>query len=439
MTERLIVKSRQIDSLRPYKRNARTHSKKQTKQLAVSIKAFGFNNPLLITRDGELIAGHCRWEAAKLAGLTEVPTIVIDDLNPEQRRAYVLADNKLALNAGWDTELLALELGELADLGLGELTGFSTTEIDIVLDDARAADAEREELAPEDAPVDLPDRAVTRPGDLWQLGRHVLLCGDAREAANLERVLLGDQVDAIFTDPPYNCKIDGHVSGLGKIKHREFAMASGEMTEDAFTSFLEVTLGNAAKRCKDGAIAFVCTDWRSMWPLLTAGRTAFTEHKQVCVWAKKNAGMGTFYRSQHEFVFVYKVGTAPHTNNFGLGDTGRYRTNVWNYAGMSSIGSDRDAELARHPTPKPVAMVADALRDVTRRGEVVLDPFAGGGSTLIAAEICGRAARLIEFDPLYCDVIIARFEQFTGKKAILMTSCKTFEDVAELRLRKDVA
>lgn len=439
MTERLRVKSRKIDSLRPCKRNARTHSKKQLKQLAASISEFGFNNPLLITGDGELIAGHGRWEAAKLAGLSEVPTIVIDDLTAEQRRAYVLADNKLALNAGWDVELLAFELGELADLGLSELAGFSIAEIDIVLDGARAADAARDELAPEDALVDLPAQAVTQLGDAWQLGRHVLLCGDARERADVERLTFGEEIDAIFTDPPYNCKIDGHVCGLGKVKHREFAMASGEMSDDAFKEFLEITLGNAAKQCKDGAIAFVCMDWRGMAHLLAAGRTAFTEHKQLCVWAKKNGGMGTFYRSQHELVFVYKVGTAPHTNTFGLGDTGRYRTNVWSYAGISSISGARDEEFSRHPTPKPVAMVADALRDVTRRGELVLDPFAGGGSTLIAAEICGRTARLMEFDPLYCDVIIARFEQYTGQKALLMTSNQTFEDVAELRLGRDVA
>ena len=297
-----------------------------------------------------------------------MPTIVIDDLTAEQRRAYILADNKLALNAGWDTEVLALELGELADLGLGELAGFSIAEIDLVLDGARAADAEREELAPEDAQVDLPEQAVTRAGDLWHLGRHVLLCGDARKAADLERATFGEDIDAIFTDPPYNCKIDGHVCGLGKVKHREFAMASGEMSENEFKAFLEVTLGNAAERCMD---------WRGIWPLPAAGRAAFTEHKQLCVWAKRNGGMGAFYRSQHELVFVYKVGTAPHINNFGLGDTGRYRTNVWSYARISSPSSDRDEEFARHPTAKPVAMVAEALRDVTRRGGACSRPVCG--------------------------------------------------------------
>lgn len=434
MPARLKVIYRKISTLRPYKGNARTHSKKQLKQLIKSINEFGFNSPLLISADLEIIAGHGRFEAAKAAGLEDVPTIVLDDLSPEQRRAYVIADNKIALNAGWDIGLLAHELGALADIGMGELTGFSLAEIDIVLDGALAADAEREEPAPEDAQVALPNTAVTKRGDLWCLGRHALLCGDARDPKDVERVAASGEIDAIFTDPPFNQKINGHVSGLGKVKHPEFAMASGEMTEESFQAFLEVTLGNAAGRCKDGAIAFVCMDWRGMAPLLAAGRAAFTEHKQLCVWSKTNGGMGTFYRSQHELVFVFKVGAAPHTNTFGLGDTGRYRTNVWQYPGINSFGSTRDDELARHPTPKPVAMIADALRDVTRRSEIVFDPFAGSGSTMIAAEVTGRCARLIEYDPLYCDVIIARFQQFTGRKAFLTNTDLAFEDVAEQRL-----
>jgi DNA modification methylase len=276
--------------------------------------------------------------------------------------------------------------------------------------------------------------AISQRGDLWQLGRHVLICGDAREQADYDAVTLDDEMAALFTDPPYNCRVHGHVSGLGKIKHREFPMASGEMSTEEFTAFLATTLGLAASRCKDGAIAYVCMDWRGMEPLLVAGRQAFTEHKQLCVWNKTNGGMGAFYRSKHELVFVYKVGTAPHTNTFGLGETGRYRTNVWDYPGISSMTSSRNDDLARHPTPKPVAMVADALRDCTRRGELVLDPFGGSGTTMIAAEICGRSARLIEYDPLYCDVIVQRFEQFTGQKAQLMQTGRTFEQVADLRL-----
>jgi DNA modification methylase len=246
-------------------------------------------------------------------------------------------------------------------------------------------------------------------------------------------VLFDEPVDMIFTDPPFNCPINGHVSGLGRTKHREFAMASGEMSEDEFTRFLSTCLGAAAARCKDGAIAFVFIDWHGMGPLLTAGKTAFTEMKQLCVWNKTNGGMGTFYRSKHELVFVFKVGTAPHTNSFGLGDTGRYRTNVWDYPGISSMSATRADELAMHPTVKPVALVADAIRDCSKRGDIILDPFGGSGTTLIAAEKVGRAARLIEYDPLYCDTIIRRWERLTGKDAVLMTTGQTFEAVAETR------
>ena len=437
MTSKLKIEYREIAKLRPYVNNARTHSKKQICQIAESIKKFGFTNPVLITRDLQIVGGHGRVLAASLAGMTKVPTIILDDLSDADRRAYILADNKLALNAGWDSEILAIELQGLAELGFDlELTAFSIAEIDLSLDGARSADSQREEPLPEDEQVPLPGQPVTKRGDLWQLGRHVLLCGDAREPADYSAVTFLEPIDLIFTDPPYNCKISGHVCGLGKVKHREFAMASGEMSREEFTNFLSGTLSPAASVCKDGAIAFVCMDWRGMESLLTAGREAFSELKQLCVWNKTNGGMGTFYRSKHELIFAYKVGTAPHTNSFGLGDTGRYRTNVWDYAGISSSSSSRSEDHERHPTPKPVAMVADAIRDCTRRGELVLDPFAGSGTTLIAAEICGRSARLIEFDPLYCDTIIQRFEQFTGQKGVLMQSDRTFEEVSEVRLEE---
>lgn len=282
----LRIHYRDIDTLRAYKRNARTHSKKQIRQIAASIEKFGFTNPVLITQEGEIIAGHGRVEAAKLQGLGTVPTIVLQDLTDDERRAYVLADNKLALSAGWDAELLAIELGELSDLGFAGFTGFSTTEIDITLDQARAADPAREELSPEDAGVPLAEVPVTRRGDLWQLGRHVLICGDARDPADHDAVTFGEEIDCIFTDPPYNCPVNGHVCGLGKTRHREFPMASGEMDEGEFTSFLSRTLDLAASHCNDGAIAFVCMDWRGIGPLLAAGGLAFNELKQLCVWNK---------------------------------------------------------------------------------------------------------------------------------------------------------
>jgi DNA modification methylase len=244
----------------------------------------------------------------------------------------------------------------------------------------------------------------------------------------------GDKVDLIFTDPPYNVAIDGNVGGLGSVKHREIAFASGEMSSGEFTAFLTTTLGNAAAVAKDGAIAFVCMDWRHMREVLDAGAAAFSELKNLCVWNKTNGGMGSFYRSKHELVFVFKVGSAPHTNSFGLGDTGRYRTNVWDYAGISSLGANRMDELSMHPTVKPVALVANAIRDCSRRGETVLDLFGGSGSTMIAAELCGRQACLLEFDPIYCDTIIRRWQQYTGKNAMLAQDDASFEAAAEIRL-----
>ena len=275
---------------------------------------------------------------------------------------------------------------------------------------------------------------VTRMGDLWLLGRHRLLCGDTRSIADLDRLMGAERADLVFTDPPYNVAVDGHVCGLGSVKHREFAFASGEMSKGQFTTFLAETLGNIGRVMRDGAIAFVCMDWRHMGELLSAGEGAFTELKNLIVWNKTNGGMGAFYRSKHELIFVFKQGTAEHTNSFGLGETGRYRTNVWDYAGISSIGASRSEELAMHPTVKPVALIADAVRDCSRRGEVVLDGFGGSGSTLIAAEKTGRFARLVEYDPLYCDTVIRRWEKYTGKSAILEASGGAFESIADERL-----
>src|SRR5215207_8612573 len=432
----MAIEPMSVGNLRPYAKNARTHSKKQIKQIARSIERFGFTNPGLISDENEIIAGHGRVQAAKLLGIESVPTLRLSHLNAAQRRAYVIADNKLALNAGWDREVLAIELQALIDGEFDlELTGFSLAEVDILLDEAKesspVASVEPEDEIP---PLPAPASAVTRPGDVWLLGRHRLVCGDSRDAETL-RVIMGDErADLIFTDPPYNVPIEGHVCGLGRTQHPpEFAMGVGEMSSATFTAFLRETLGHAAALARDGAIAFVCMDWRHMGELLKAGQAVFSELKNLCVWNKTNGGMGSFYRSKHEFVFVFKVGTAPHTNSFGLGDTGRYRTNVWDYAGVNTLKPGRMEELALHPTVKPVALVADAIRDCSRRGEAVLDPFGGSGTTLIAAERTGRIGRLIELDPAYCDGIVRRYETLTGKQAKLGSTRQTFEAVAEER------
>ena len=423
-----------IDLLKPYPRNARTHSKKQIRQIAASIERFGFTNPVLVSDRGEIIAGHGRVAAARLLGRKTVPTLSLSHLSDAERRAYVLADNKLAMNAGWDKEILAIELQALVDLEFDvELTGFSLAEVDLAIDEANEASIEGP-LEPEDAVPAVTGEPVTRMGDIWHLGRHRLLCGDTRDVAAMDQLMGGERADLVFTDPPYNVAIDGNVCGLGSVKHREFAFASGEMSQGQFTTFLAETLGNIARVMRDGAIAYVCMDWRHMGELLAAGEQCFTELKNLVVWNKTNGGMGAFYRSKHELVFVFKQGSAAHTNSFGLGETGRYRTNVWDYAGISSIGASRSDELAMHPTVKPVALIADAIRDCSRRGEIVLDGFGGSGSTLIAAEKTGRSARVVEYDPVYCDTIIRRWQDYTGKRARISGSNDCFEDVGDERL-----
>jgi DNA modification methylase len=424
------IKYVSTDSLRPYAGNARTHSKKQIRQIADSIERFGFANPILVSGDREVMAGHGRLAAAKLLSLASVPVVVLADMTEADRKAYVIADNRLAELAGWDRDILAIELQFLQDAQFAdiEVTGFSLGEIDVILDEA--SEKSPEEPGPDDEiPTKIGQTIVSLRGDLWILGNHRLLCGDARASSDYQRLLEGQTADVVLTDPPFNVPIDGNVSGLGKVKHQEFAMASGEMSEAEFTGFLSSFLGCAKACSKDGAIMFVFMDWRHLTELSTAGRDNDLELKNLVVWAKDNAGMGSFYRSKHELCFVFKEGGASHTNTFELGQHGRYRTNVWEYAGVNTFRNGRLDELAMHPTVKPVAMIADAIRDVTRRAEIVLDPFAGSGTTVIAAEKTGRHARVIEYDPGYCDVIVRRWQKYTGKTAILDGSGKSFEDI----------
>jgi len=421
-----------VRDLRPYPNNARTHSRKQIRQIANSIAKFGFCNPVLIDDDRQIIAGHGRVEAAKLLDIDAVPTCRLSHLSEADKRAYILADNKLAEKAGWDKQLLAIELQCLIDLDVEiELTGFEMPEIDIILEDAREADGAPG--GPEDAvPQHSSGPAVTQTGDLWLLGNHRLLCADARDGAAYDRLLEGAKAEFVFTDPPYNVAIDGNVCGLGRIRHREFAMGCGEMSEVEFTTFLKTVFDRLAEHTIDGSIHQICMDWRHMWEMLAAGRQVY-ELKNLCVWNKTNAGMGSFYRSKHELVFVWKSGSAAHINNFELGQHGRNRTNVWDYAGVNTMRAGRLEELAMHPTVKPVALVADAIKDCSRRGGLVLDPFCGSGTILIAAERTGRKARALEVDPTYVDVGVRRWQAYTGKSAVHHASGETFETIEERR------
>lgn len=421
---------RSVTALRPHTRNARTHSKRQIEQIAESIRRFGFTNPVLVDAEDRIIAGHGRVAAAKELGLSRVPVIAIEGMSEAERRAYILADNRLAELAGWDDDLLRLELGDILaldpDFDLA-LTGFDGAALEGLLD-VKGIGEEADAAAPVDdtAPV------VTRSGDLWLLGNHRLICGDARDAEVYTRLMAGERAQMIFTDPPYNVPIDGHVCGLGKVKHAEFAMASGEMSGEEFTAFLRDVMVRLADASGDGSIHFLCMDWRHMREMMDAADDIYAELKQLIVWNKDNGGMGSFYRSKHELIFAFKKGAASHINNFGLGQHGRYRTNVWDYAGISSMSSTRNEELAMHPTVKPVALVADAIRDCSKRNGIVLDVFSGSGTTIIAAEQTGRKACAIELDPRYVDVAIRRWEKETGKSAMLEGSDMRFADMEDL-------
>ena len=274
---------------------------------------------------------------------------------------------------------------------------------------------------------------ITRPGDLWQLGEHRVLCADATQEEFYVSLLQGEGVQMVFADPPYNVPISGHVSGLGCVQHSEFPMASGEMSDAAFTAFLTTILELVQSHSSDGAIAFICMDWRHLHELLIAGRAIKLTLKNLCVWVKTNAGMGTFYRSQHELIAAFKLGDGPHINSFELGQHGRRRTNVWTYPGFNAFGAGRDAALAMHPTVKPVALIADAIKDCSKRNGLILDPFLGSVTTILAAEVTGRRAAGLELDPGYVDCAVRRWQRATGNAAVLAATDESFEAIAAAR------
>lgn len=428
-----VVEKRAINDLKVNRRNARKHSDRQIKQITASLSEFGFLVPIVIDEDGTVLAGHGRLRAAILLNMNEVPTIQVKHLTPERKRAFMLADNRLAELAEWDEELLKIELTELSTLEFDfhfEVTGFDTRDLDR-LDAPAVVKPSKAEAIVE---VDREHPAVSSLGDLWKLGSHILLCGNALEEASYAK-LMGDQrAQMVFTDPPYNVKNDGHTGGLGSVHHANFAMASGEMSVTEFTQFLATSMGLMVQYSVDGAIHDLCMDWRHVGELLTAAAGIYSEQKNLCVWNKTNGGMGTFYRSKHELIFVYKVGTAPHINNFGLGEGGRYRTNVWDYAGVNTFKAGRMDELRSHPTCKPLPLVMDALKDCSSRKGIVLDPFLGSGTTLIAAEKTGRFGRGIELDPHYVDAAIGRWQVLTGKQAVHVESGRTFEQMSNAAL-----
>ena len=413
-----------LSSIRDNPNNAREHSRKQLATLARSIRKFGFITPVVVDETGELLCGHARVSAARQLEIQSIPAVRACHLSEAQKRAFVLADNRLAELASWNAKSLKRELQFLSELDIDYdflALGFDTAEIDFILGDSDEAD-DRTDAVPQTP--DIP--AVSRPGDLWQLQQHRLYCGSALQSASYQRLLAHDRAQMVFTDPPYNVKVHGHVGGRGLVKHQEFAMASGEMSDAQFTEFLSTSLTQISLFADDGAICFVCMDWRHTQHLLTAAQAITL--KNICVWVKSNSGMGSLYRSQHEFVFVFKCGTADHINNVELGKHGRNRSNVWEYRGINSFGRDRNELMTAHPTVKPVALVADAIKDCSKRGDLILDPFGGSGTTMMAAEKTKRRAALIELDPRYVDTIVRRWQAFTGKAAVCASTGVTFAE-----------
>lgn len=423
---------RPIVELKPFPDNPRSHPQSQISALMRSIRQ-GWTNPILIDETATILAGHGRIEAAERLGMTRVPTLTLSGLAPQQKRTIVIADNRLPEQAVWDFDVLRGHFRELIDLDFDvELTGFSTGEIDILLDGQ--SNPARQNDPQDDASGCVSDEPpVSRMGDIWVLGSHKILCGDSLSRASYERLLVQERAQLVLTDPPYNVRIDGHARGRSRIRHREFAMASGEMTEARFTQFLEDVIRLMIAFSTDGSIHYICMDWRHLYELLCAARPLYSAMKNLLVWNKTNAGMGSFYRSKHELIGVFKNGDAPHINNFGLGERGRYRSNVMDYPGVNALSDRRRQEMDWHPTVKPIALIADLMRDCSRRKGLVLDPFGGSGTAILAAERTERRARVIEIDPIYVDLTVRRWEIITGQSATLEASGQSFADVSATR------
>jgi DNA modification methylase len=426
-TTALEVTQVSITSLKPHPQNPRVHSDKQVQQIARSIETFGFNVPILVDDRQNVVAGHGRLLAAKKLGWKIVPVIKLKHLSESQLKAFLIADNRLTENSSWDDRLLGEQLKVLSELELDfdlEVIGYETAEIDVLIDGLETIS----EPDPDDSLPVTETSAVSVEGDLWQLGKHRVLCGNSLFLENYDRLLDGAKADLVITDPPYNVVINGHACGLGKARHREFVMASGEMSAGEFTEFLAKAMALAMLNSQPGSLAYYFMDWRHVFQISIVGELVYGELKNLCVWAKNNGGMGSFYRSAHELIFLFKNGKALHRNNIQLGKYGRYRTNVWNYPSANTFsrsGPDGDL-LALHPTPKPVALIADAIEDSTQRGDLILDPFLGSGTAVIAAERSGRVCYGLELDPLYVDTVVRRWQRRTKRKAFHVESGESF-------------
>jgi len=437
----LAIAYRPIDSLTVDPENAKLHPDRQMRILCKAIETYGICAPIIIDRDGKIISGHARADACKRLGWESVPTIQVEHMDPAMARAFALAENRISELGKWDDVQLVQNLKALAAIDLGfsiEATGFTMGEIDLKIEGL--GDLQPGAADPADEPI-APGPSVARLGDTWILGDHRVICASALEQLTYEQLLGEDRVAAVFADPPYNVRIDGHVSGKGRLKHREFVSGAGELSGPEFTAFLSGACRLAAAFSIDGSVHYWCMDWAHIHALLAVGAAIYDKHLNICVWTKHCGGMGGLYRSAHEMVAVYRKGSAQHRNNVELGRFGRNRTNVWSYPGANAfLKSSEEADLiGQHPTPKPVALVADALLDVTARRDLVLDGFLGSGSTLMACGRIGRRCRGIELDPLYVDLTIRRWRRMTGETAIRERDGKTFDELERLAIEAEAA
>jgi len=430
----------ETDKIEDAPRRIRKALAAQVEAVKRSMERFGNRIPILVggvNADGKhrVIDGHSRLAAARLLGAVSIPCIVVNDLPEVELRRLALSLNKLQETGIWDEEVLSLEITEIIEIdGDLEFPGFELPEIEAI----RFRDTGGDDLDPADDLSGLRHSdatPVTRFGDLWLLGDHQLLCGSARDGTGLANILLDQPVDAVFTDPPYNLKINGHVRDASG-GFAEFAEASGEMSRKEFVAFLIETLDSASCRVKPGGVLFACMDWRHVGEMAEALEALGLGLLNICVWVKTNPGMGSLYRSQHEFVFAAKKPGAGHRNNIQLGQYGRNRSNVWHYAGATGGRADSDDDFDSHPTVKPIRLVMDALLDVTAPGELVVDPFLGSGSTLLAAERTRRRCVGVEVEPAYVDLTIRRWQEMTRGNAVHAATGETFEEVRRHRTVK---
>ena len=427
--QRLSIEYRTPDSIQRNPRDPRVYHRAEKRRIGRYVKRFGAL-PLIVNAAGEAISGNIWLEAAKDAGFSEIPVIVWPGLTQAEADVFMLAQARLIERGLWHEQKLGQLLHDLTlqDLDLDlTLSGFDVAEIDLLI---LKIEGGSDGLVEEDECPD-PGPKVSRLGDVWIMRKHRLLHADSRDPESYRRVMLGALADIVFSDPPFNVQIAGNVSGKGAVVHPEFAMASGEMSEDEFIAFLTTVMKQLVEHSRPGSLHTLAMDWRHVYEIMVAGRSVYSSLLNMCVWAKDKGGMGSLYRSQHELFFVFRNGKVQHKNNVQLGRFGRNRTNVWSYPGINTFGhgGEEGDLLALHPTVKPVALIADALLDASCRGDNVLDPFMGSGSTLIAAEKVGRWAYGIEIDGRYVDTAIRRWQRWTGEKAALEGDGRTFSEI----------